>query len=369
MIPIAKPYIGAEEQAAVAEVMASGMLASGPKVKAFEQAFAAYCASPDAVACSSGTAGLCIAVASLGLPRGSKVLTTPFTFIASANCILYNDCVPVFADVDAETFLLTADVVRAALDADPEIKAVIPVHLYGQACEIAAMTEIAHARGAVVIEDCAQAHGAKEAGAPVGAVGDLGVFSFYPTKNMITGEGGMITGNDTALLDRCRLYLNHGAPQRYLHTELGFNYRMTNIAGALGLCQLARLPEWNRRRQANARRLNAGLADLSWLNVPVERPDCAHVYHQYVLKVRDRARLQAHLQQAGVGSDIHYPRLITDQPYYQELGYASDAYPVARQLAEEVLSLPVHPALSDADIQTIIAAVRSFTPAEEGVSA
>ncbi|OPZ81930.1 MAG: dTDP-3-amino-3,6-dideoxy-alpha-D-galactopyranose transaminase [bacterium ADurb.Bin429] len=369
MIPIAKPFIGPEEQAAVAEVLASGMLAAGPKVKAFEAVFAEYCASPDAVACSSGTAGLCIAVAALGLPRGSKVLTTPFSFIATANCVLYNDAVPVFGDVDPATFVLTAKTVRAALDADPEIKAVIPVHLYGQACEIREIAEIASARGVAVIEDCAQAHGATEEGVPVGAVGDLGVFSFYPTKNMMTGEGGMITGRNTALLDRCRLYLNHGAPQRYLHTELGFNYRMTSIAGALGLCQLARLPEWNRQRRANAETLNAGLKDLSWLAVPLERAGCEHVYHQYVLKVRDRARLQAHLQAAGVGSDVHYPRLITDQPLYQSLGYTSDTFPVARQLADEVLSLPVHPALSADDLQTIIAAVRSFTPAEEGVSA
>jgi perosamine synthetase len=369
VIPIAKPFIGSEEQAAVAEVLTSGMLAAGPKVKAFEAAFAEYCASPDAVACSSGTAGLCIAVAALGLPRGSKVLTTPFSFIATANCILYNDCTPVFADVDADTFVLTAATVRAALEQDPEIKAIIPVHLYGQACEIREMVEIAHAHGVAVIEDCAQAHGATEDGVPVGAVGDLGIFSFYPTKNMMTGEGGLITGRNTALLERCRLYLNHGAPQRYLHTELGFNYRMTSIAGALGLCQLARLPEWNRKRQAHAAVLNAGLADLPWLSVPAERPHCAHVYHQYVLKVRDRARLQAHLQAAGVGSDVHYPRLITDQPLYQDLGYTSAAYPVAQQLADQVLSLPVHPALSADDLQTIIAAVRSFTPAEEGVSA
>lgn len=369
MIPIAKPYIGAEEQAAVAEVLASGMLAAGPKVKAFEAAFAAYCASPDAVACSSGTAGLCIAVAALNLPRGSKVLTTPFSFIATANCILYNDCTPVFADVDADTFLLTADTVRAALEADPEIKAVIPVHLYGQACEIRAITDIAHAHGAAVIEDCAQAHGAREAGVPVGAVGDLGIFSFYPTKNMMTGEGGIITGSNTALLERCRLFLNHGAPQRYLHTELGFNYRMTSIAGALGLCQLDRLPGWNAARQRHAQALSDGLRDLPWLQIPALRPDCEHVYHQYVLKVRDRARLQAHLQAAGVGSDVHYPRLITDQPLYQGLGYTSDDFPVARQLAEQVLSLPVHPAVSADDLQTILAAVRSFIPAEEGVSA
>ena len=361
MIPIAKPFIGPEEQQAVAEVLASGMLASGPKVHAFEHAFADYCQAAGAAACSSGTAGLCTAVVALGLPRGSKVLTTPFSFIATANCILSAGCVPVFADVDAETFMLTAAGVQAALERDPEIKAILPVHLYGQACEIHEMVARAHAKGAYVIEDCAQAHGARENGVPVGAIGDLGVFSFYPTKNMTTGEGGIITGNDPALLERCRLYTDHGAPQRYLHTTLGFNTRMTSIAAALGLCQLERLPAWNRQRRANAHRLSAALADLPGLRVPYERSAGEHVFHQYVITVSQRTRLQEHLQQAGIGSAVHYPCLIPDQPYYQSLGYSGEAFPVARTLTEMVLSLPVHPALSEADLETIIAAVRAFT--------
>ena len=368
MIPIAKPYIGPEEQAAVMEVLASGMLASGPRVRAFEQAFAAYCQSPAAVACSSGTAGLVAAVAALDLPAGSKILTTPFSFIATANCILAANCRPVFIDVDPATFMCTADAVRNALARDPEIRAVLPVHLYGQACEIHALADAARARGVYLIEDCAQAHGASEDGVPVGAIGDLGVFSFYPTKNMMAGEGGMITGRNSALVERCRLIINHGSPSRYLHTLLGFNYRMTSIAAALGLCQLERLPAWNAQRRANARALSAGLRDLPWLAVPIERPDCVHVYHQYVLKVRDRARLVAHLSAAGVGSDVHYPRLIPDQPLYQEQGYLSDHLPVARALTAEVLSLPVHPALTPADLQTIIAAVRAFVPESDGAT-
>lgn len=363
MIPIAKPYIGPEEQQAVAEVLASGMLASGPKVHEFERRFADFCQSPDAAACSSGTAGLCVAVTSLDLPAGSKVLTTPFSFIATANCIRYAGLTPVFADVDADTFMLTAAQVEAALAADPAIKAVIPVHLYGQAGEIHRIVEAAHARGAAVIEDCAQAHGATEDGVPVGAIGDLGVFSFYPTKNMAMGEGGIITGRNAALLARCKLYIDHGAPQRYHHTVLGFNYRLTSIAAAIGLCQLDRLPAWNAQRRANAHALSAQLADLPWLTVPAERPGCAHVYHQYVLKVRDRARLQAHLQAAGVGTAIHYPCLIPEQPYYRDLGYTGALYPTAGALAQEVLSLPVHPALSADDLGTIVTSVRAFVPA------
>lgn len=370
MIPIAKPYLGPQEQAAVVDVLASGMLANGPRVRDFEHAFAAFCHSPAAIACASGTAGLCVAMAALDLPRGSKVLTTPFSFIATANCILAADCRPVFLDIDPDTFMFTADAVAQALARDPEIRAILPVHLYGQACEIHAMVDIARAHEVYVIEDCAQAHGAAEDNEPVGAIGDLGVFSFYPTKNMMTGgEGGMITGRNTALLERCKLILNHGSPVRYLHTMLGFNYRMTSIAGAVGTCQLERLPAWNERRRANAAVLTAGLADLPWLSTPRVRPNCTHVYHQYVLTVPDRARLQEHLQAAGVGSDVHYPRTIPDQPFYQSLGYTGDDMPVARAMAERVLSLPVHPALTDDDLRTIIDAVRAFTPVADHAGA
>ncbi|HEY3377339.1 MAG TPA: DegT/DnrJ/EryC1/StrS aminotransferase family protein [Armatimonadota bacterium] len=362
MIPIAKPYIGQDEQAAIAEVLASGMLASGPRVHDFERAFADYCHAPEATACSSGTSGLCVSVKALDLPVGSKILTTPFSFIATANCVLYGGLTPVFADVDPDTFMLSAATVREALESDPSIRAILPVHLYGQACEIHEMVEIARAHNAYVIEDCAQAHGASEHGVPVGAIGDLGIFSFYPTKNMMTGEGGMITGRNAELMERCRLIINQGAAVRYQHTALGFNYRMTSIAASIGLCQLKRLPSWTEQRQRNAARLDAGLRDLSWLTVPVTREDTSHVYHQYVLKVTDRARLQQHLQDAGVGSAVHYPCTIPDQPYYQSQGYTSEHLPVARQLADEVLSLPVHPAVSEDDLQTIIAAVRSFTP-------
>jgi dTDP-4-amino-4,6-dideoxygalactose transaminase len=362
VISIAKPYVGEEEQRAVAEVLASGQIAAGPRVKEFEHVFAEYCQAPGAAAVSSGTAALCIAMQVLGLPRGSKVLTTPFSFIATANCVLYAGCVPVFGDVDAATFMLTADGFRAALDRDPDIKAIIPVHLYGQASEIHEIVAIARARGISVIEDCAQAHGATEHGKPVGGVGDLGIFSFYPTKNMMTGEGGMITGRNEELLARCRLYLDHGAPQRYHHTELGFNYRMTSIAAAIGLCQIARLPEWNARRQANAARLSDGLRDLPWLTVPFERPEATHVFHQYVITTTERDALQQHLQAAGVGTAVHYPCTIPEQPFYAQQGYTNNGLPVAARLTHEVLSLPVHPALSEADVDTIIAAVRAYEP-------
>jgi perosamine synthetase len=367
VIPIAKTFIGPDEQAAVVEVLASGMVAAGKPVRAFEAAFAELCQSPTAAACSSGTSGLCVAMTALELPPGSKVLTTPFSFIATANCILGAGCRPVFADVDAATFMLTADGVREALARSPEIRAVLPVHLYGQACEIHEIVEICRARNVFVVEDCAQAHGASEAGVPVGAVGDLGVFSFYATKNMTTGEGGMITGRNAPLLERCKLIIDQGQPARYLHTVLGYNHRMTNIAAVIGLRQLRDLPAWNDMRRRNARALSAGLADVPWLSVPLERPDCAHVYHQYVLTVRDRERLQEHLREAGVGTAVHYPRLITDQPLYQDLGYTSDGLPVATELAARVLSLPVHPFVTEADVRTIVQAVRAFTPAEEAV--
>lgn len=362
MIRLEKITIGDAEQAAVAEVLASGMIASGPRVREFEEAFAAFVESPAAIACSSGTAGLCVAVSSLGLPAGSKILTTPFSFIATANCILYGNHTPVFADVDPYTFSLTAEGVRNALERDPDIRAIIPVHLYGQPSEIHAIVDIAQKHNIYVIEDCAQAHAATEDGVPVGAIGDLGVFSFYPTKNMMTGEGGIITGRNVELLERCRLYINHGAPQRYVYTSLGFNYRMTSIAAAVGLCQLAQLPGWTKQRQQHAAILSNALSDIPWLTVPFLRSNCQHVYHQYVLKLHDRTRFQTHMEAAGVATAIHYPTTIPDQPYYQSLGYSGDAYPVARQLADEVVSIPAHPGLSEDDLHTIIDAVRSFIP-------
>lgn len=365
MIPIAKPYIGKAEQDAVAEVLASGMLAAGPRVHQFEKAFADFCHASHAVACSSGTSGLCVAVKALDLPAGSKILTTPFSFIATANCILYGGHTPVFADIDPDTFNLSVANVKAALDRDPDIRAIIPVHLYGQACEIHEIVELAHKRNIYVIEDCAQAHGATEDGDPVGAIGDLGVFSFYPTKNMMTGEGGIVTGNSADLIERCSLVINQGAPVRYQHTTIGYNYRMTSIAAAIGLCQLERLPAWTETRRRYAHMLSEALSDLPWLTVPNERPNCEHVFHQYVLKVKDRAGFQAHMQQAGVGTAVHYPCTITAQPFYQSLGYNNDSLPVAAAQAETVVSLPVHPALTEDDIQTIINAVRAFTPAAE----
>jgi perosamine synthetase len=368
VIPIAKPYIGAEEQAAVADVLASGILAMGPRVREFEEAFAAYVQSPaGGVACSSGTSGLCAAVAVLDLPAGSKILTTPFSFIATANSIRYAGYTPVFADIDTDTFMVSAETIREALDHDPTIRAIILVHLYGQPCEVHEIMEIARARGVVVIEDCAQAHGAEEFGVPVGGIGDLGVFSFYPTKNMMTGEGGMLTGSNADLLARCRLYIDHGAPARYQHTTEGYNYRMTSIHAAIGLCQLDRLPAWNEARRRNAHALSTALRNLPWVTVPYERPNCTHVFHQYVLKVKGRDALVAHLTAAGVGTAVHYPRTIPGQPFYQDQGYSCDPYPIACRMAQEVLSLPVHPAVTTADVQTIIDAVRSFTPAPVAV--
>ena len=362
MIPIAKPIIGDDEIRAVNEVLVSGMLAAGPKVAELERQFAQMCQSPQAVACSSGTAGLGVAVGALGLAPGAKALTTPFSFIATTNCILQAGLTPVFADVDLGTGMITADAVEAALDADPNIRAVLPVHLYGQPCEIHRIVDICRPRGVRVVEDAAQAHGASERGRPVGAVGDLAVFSLYGTKNMTTGEGGIITGSDEELLARCRLVVNQGSAVRYLHTVLGFNHRMTDVAAAIGLVQLRRLVGWNEERRRHAGVLNTAFADLRWLHTPLERGGCVHVYHQYVIRTDHRDALQRHLTDRGVGSAIHYPRTIPDQPVYQDLGYTADDLPMARRLADTVLALPVHPALSAADLRTVVGAVRSFVP-------
>ena len=366
MIPIARPCLGPEEERAVAEVMASGMLAAGPKVRAFEAAFARFCGLPGdaAVACSSGTSGLSVAVQSLGLPRGTKVLTTPFSFIATANCILAWGLQPVFIDVDPETAMITAAGVEAALAADPAIRAVVPVHLYGQPCEIHDMVEVAHARGALVIEDCAQAHGATENGQPVGSVGDLAVFSFYATKNMTTGEGGMVTTNDRDLADRLRLLRNHGIESPGHHTLVGYNWRLTEMQAAIGTEQLTKLPGILDRKRDHARRLTELLEPLAGVTSPTVRPECGHVFMLYTLLVdggRDQLLVALHDQQ--IEARVYFPPAHR-QPIFAP--YGADL-PVTDEVAPRMISVPIHARLAPSDIDTIAATIAAARRGDPGI--
>ncbi|MFQ6102250.1 MAG: DegT/DnrJ/EryC1/StrS family aminotransferase [Anaerolineae bacterium] len=355
MIPIAKPLIGEEEKQAVLEVLNSGMLAQGPRVRAFEESFAEMCGVRYAVATSSGTTALHVALLAHGIGPGDEVITTPFTFIASANSVLYVGAKPVFVDIDPVTFNIDPVQIEAAIT--PHTKAIMPVHLFGLVCDMEPIMALAREHNLVVIEDACQAHGAEYHGKRSGSFG-TGCFSLYPTKNITSAEGGMITTDDTGVAGRCRVIRQHGMRRRYYHDELGFNFRMTDVHAAIGLAQLQKLERFNEARIANARFLNEHLAGVTTPTVP---EGCRHVFHQYTVRVSDghRDEVLEGLGERGVGTGVYYPLPVHKQRVYVEMGYEG-AFAEAERAAEEVLSLPVHPALSSADLETVVAAVNEL---------
>ena len=356
MIHMAKPQMGAEEKQAVLEVLDSGIIAQGPRVKAFEEGFAQMCGVKHAVATSSGTTALHVAMLAHGIGEGDEVITSAFTFIASANSVLYAGARPVFVDIDPRTFNLDVNQIEAAIT--PRTKAILPVHLYGLACDMDPIMNLAEKHGLAVIEDACQSHGAEYKGRKVGSFG-TGTFSLYPTKNITSGEGGMITTNDAAIDERCRVLRQHGMRVRYYHDELGFNFRMTDIHAAIGLVQLQKLEQFNAKRRANAKFLSENLKGVVTPHVP---EGYAHVFHQYTIRVPDGKRdaLRAHLQEKGVGSEVYYPVPIHKQNFYvKELGY-NQTLPETEKAATEVLSLPVHAGLTPSDLEVIVSAVNEF---------
>lgn len=356
-IPIASPQIGDEEKDAVMAVLASGQLAQGPVVEAFEKEFAAWCGVKHAIAVNSGTAALHLLMLAHGIGEGDEVITTPFTFVASANAALFVGARPVFVDIEPVTYCLDPAKLEAAIT--PRTKAIMPVDLYGHPAAINEIKEIAKRHGIAVIEDACQAHGAAIGDRKVGALGVSASFSFYPTKNMTTAEGGMVTTDDDQIAAGVGVLRQHGATERYRHDILGYNFRMTDIAAAIGRAQLAKLDRFNERRRRNASVLDEGLAGVRGVTTPRERRDCRHVYHQYTVRVdHDRDRFQQRLREEGIGTAIHYPIPVHKQPLYQELGYRDVSLPVAEEAAAHVLSLPVHPALSDSDLDRIVESVR-----------
>ncbi|USH00428.1 DegT/DnrJ/EryC1/StrS family aminotransferase [Thermococcus argininiproducens] len=362
-IPIAKPLIGDEEINGVIEVLKSGMLASGKEVEEFEKEFAQYLGVKHGIAVVNGTAALDVALKALRIGPGDEVITTPFTFIASANSILFQGAKPVFADIDPKTFNLDPNEVLEKIN--EKTKAILVVHLYGQPADMKAFKEIAEDHKLYLVEDCAQAHGAEFNGQKVGTFGDIAAFSFYPTKNMTTGEGGMVVTNDDELAKRADLIRNHGQAEKYLHVELGYNLRMTNIAAAIGRAQLKKLDGWNERRIENARLLTDGISEIDGLTPPYTDPRVKHVFHQYVIRVEEefplnRDELMVKLGEKGIGSAVHYPIPVHHQPFYQKLGYPNDICSNAVEASKKVLSLPVHPAVNRGDIDYIINTLREL---------
>lgn len=353
-ISIAQPSLGDEELAAAQEVISSGMLAAGERVRAFEHSFASFCGATQGVATSSGTTALHAALIAAGIGPGDEVIVPTFSFFATASCVNMAGARPIFVDVDDRTYTIDPEQVTTSLT--PRTKAVIGVHLYGQPFDADALQEICSGYDLVLIEDAAQAHGATWRGKRVGTLGDLACFSFYATKNMLTGEGGMVTTNSPELADQLRVIINHGQKEKYLHVRLGYNYRMTDLAAALGLVQLKKLDRFNRMRQRNAAVLDRGLSDTT-LILPVVAHGASHVYHQYVVRCTDafplaRADLIRTLQHHGIGTAVHYPLCIHQQPFYRT---SEPAFlcPVGERLAGEVVSLPVHPGVTEEGMKYI----------------
>jgi len=356
MIPIAKPQIDETEIQAVSDVLRSGMIAQGQRVADFEQAFADYNGVDHAIAVNSGTAALHAGLLAHGIGPGDEVITSPFSFIATANTILYTGARPVFSDISPDTFNLDPEQVTERIT--DKTKAIMPVHLYGHPADMKAYEEIAEDYDLALVEDACQAHGATFNGKKAGSFG-TGAFSFYPTKNMTTSEGGMITTNDEKVANRARMVREHGSRQRYLHEMLGYNLRMTDICAAIGIEQLKKLDNYTSARQQNAKKLNEGLRDVEGVTCPSVQEGCSHVFHQYTIRTQDRDDLAAFLREKGIGTGIHYPIPIHLQPYYKELGY-SDNLPVAEELSDEVLSLPVHPQVTGEDINFIIDSIKEW---------
>ena len=356
MIPVARPDIDDAEIAAVTEVLRSGMLAGGKRVAELEDRWAAFIGVRHAIAVSNGTvAEMCI-FAGMGLGPGDEVITVGHTFNATVSSILYTGATPVFVDIDPETYDIDPDRVAAAIT--PRTRAICPVHLFGLPADMGPLVELAERHGLAIVEDACQAHGAEYRGRRVGSFGH-GAFSLYGTKNMTTGEGGLITTDDDALADWIRLYRNQGMRERYRHEILGYNFRLTDIAAAIGLCQLDKLERNTARRQAIAARYDEAFGDLPVV-VPSVPADRTHVYHQYTLDVGSaRDAIVAGLAAAGVSTGIYYPIPVHRQPYVLALGLEADL-PVTERVAARTLSLPMYPGLTDEEQATVIEALRSI---------
>jgi len=351
MIPIAKPLMGEEEKRAVIAVLESGQLAQGAKVQEFEGRFAAFCGVKHAIATSSGTTALHTALLAHGIGPGDEVITTPFTFIASANSILFTGAKPVFVDIEEGSYNINPALIEERITS--RTKALLSVHLYGNPCDMEAIMGIADKHSLIVIEDACQAHGASVHGKKVGSFG-TGCFSFYPTKNITTAEGGMITTNDDGVAEWARMIRQHGMRKRYYHEVLGYNFRLTDIQAAIGLAQLEKLAEWTAKRIANAKYLTEHLPNVV---TPTVRDGYVHVFHQYTIRVSgDRDVVVEKLSAAGIGTAIYYPLPVHQQPVYRQLGY-QDSLPVAEQVSRQVISLPVHPALTLAELDRIVSEV------------
>lgn len=350
-IPPARPLIGDDERRAVDAVLASGMLAQGPEVAAFETEFSASLSDGrPAVAVNSGTSALHLGLLAAGVGAGDEVIVPSFTFAATANAVRLAGATPVFADIEPQHYCLDPDAVEQALTS--RTSAIVPVHLYGHPADMTRLTTIARRHDLSIVEDAAQAHGASWRGRRVGTFGDVGAFSFYPTKNMTAGEGGMMTLSTPEAARHARLLRNQGMERRYENEIVGYNVRMTDLHAAIGRVQLSKLPAWTRQRQSNASYLSTHLRGV---DAPTTAAGAEHVWHQFTVRIPDdRDGFAAALEsEFGIGTGAYYPTPVHRLPSF-DLDFH---LPETERASAEVLSLPVHPSLSRGDLDRILAAV------------
>jgi len=352
-----------EVMTALARVVDSQKFILGEEVQKFEAEIASYCEAKHAVGCASGSDALSLALMALDVRPGDEVLTTPYTFFATAGAISRLGAVPVFVDVEAETFNLDVNRIADLLDSRPRIRAVIPVHLFGGCADMDPICSLAAARGIPVIEDAAQSIGSEYRNRRAGSIGRIGCFSFFPSKNLGGyGDGGMLTTNDSSLAERLAALRVHGRTGKYFHQWVGINSRLDALQAAVLRVKFRYLDGWTAGRQQNAERYRAGLAERKVPVIPASPApyQTRHVYNQFVIRGADRDGLQACLKQRGIGSEVYYPLPLHLQPCFSDLGYKKGDFPVSEKLAAESLALPVHSELAADDIDYICDSIRSF---------
>jgi dTDP-4-amino-4,6-dideoxygalactose transaminase len=347
--------IKSEIDEAIARVLESCQFVLGPEVAAFENEFAAYCGTTDCIAVNSGTSALHLALLAAGVGPGDEVITVPFTFVASVATILYTGAKPVLVDIEPRTFNMNPAAIQAAIS--PRTKAIMPVHLYGHPADMDFIMDVARKLGLIVIEDAAQAHGARYKGRPVGSIGDIACFSFYPAKNLgAYGEGGAVTTSNPAYAEKIRSLRDWGQDRKYHHVLHGYNYRLEAVQGAILRVKLRHLETWIEARRRIVEKYGDLLADADVV-LPVEMEWARHVYHLFTVRSKNRDATQAALLNQGIQTGVHYATPVHLQPAYQDLGYGLGSLPESEKAAKEVLSLPMYPELTDAQLETVAEAL------------
>lgn len=361
MIPLMKVLVTDEEKKAVLRVLDSGCYILGEENKKLEKEFAEYCGTKRSIALNSGTAALHVALSTLGIGKGDEVITVSNTFIATSNAVLFVGAKPVFVDIKPETYTMNVEAVEKSITR--KTKAIIPVHLYGHPVDMDPLMEIAEKHRLFVIEDACQAHGALYKGQKVGSIGDAGCFSFYPSKNMtVCGDGGILVSNKGEVIEQSEVIRNQGQKIKNVHEHLGDNLRLSEMHAAIARVQLKHLDIWNESRRKHASIYHSLLESLrDKITRPTEETWARHVYHLYVIRAHKRNALKEHLDKKGIETGIHYPTPVHLQSFYRRLfGFSEGMFPVTEKVAQEVLSLPCHPALSLKDVQYVADSVISF---------